>query len=107
MSLSGRFYDLDEGELISQAVIRHGGDEIAFDMKHSDGYQYSVLIKRNNGHLFTGRAVSHPGNEEAEVTCRVYTDKDEGITLIYGSKWVQKGEPQNYRWQVELQEDRN
>lgn len=105
MSVTGRFYDLDEGELISQAIIRQGGDEIAFDMKHSDGYQYSVLLKRNSGHIFTGRAVSHPGNEEAELTCRVYTDREEGITLISGSKWVQKGETHSYRWLVELQEE--
>ncbi|MBD8088844.1 hypothetical protein IFT48_02545 [Pseudomonas fluorescens] len=105
MSAKGRFHDLDEGEAISQAVIRENGDEIAFDMRHSDGYLYSVLLKRNNGHIFTGKAVSQPGGEIAEVTCRVYVDREAGITLISGSKWVQAGESTNYRWLAELQDD--
>lgn len=107
MPITGKFYDLGESELVHQAVIREGGDEIAFDMKHSDGYLYSVLLKRNNGHIFTGQAVSNPGSEVADVTCRVYVDRDEGITLISGTKWVQKGETHNYQWLVELQDDRN
>ncbi|KPC17296.1 Uncharacterized protein AC499_0498 [Pseudomonas amygdali pv. lachrymans] len=65
-----------------------------------------MLLKRNNGHIFTGRAFSDPARDVADVTCRVYVDRDEGITLISGSKWVQKGETHNYQWMVELQEYR-
>jgi hypothetical protein len=105
MPVTGRYYDLDEGEPIGQAIIREGGNEIAFDMQHSDGHLYSVRLIRNNGHIFTGRAVSNPGNQEAELTCRVYVDLDEGITLIAGSKWMRRGESISYRWQVELVAD--
>lgn len=102
MEITGRFFDVDEGEPINQAVVRADGDEIAFDMNHSDGYRYSVVLIRNNGTIFTGRAVSHPGNEVAEVTCRVLVDRLSQLVLISGSKWQYTGAT-NHKWFAELQ----
>jgi hypothetical protein len=105
MTLTGKFYDLDEGENISSVVMRNGGSEIAFDLSHSDGCSYTVSLKRKQGSLFKGTAISKPGGHEAELSCRVYEDTGEGITLIVGSGWRCPGSAHNYRWQVELHSD--
>lgn len=103
MNLTGRFYDLDDGEAISDVVFRNDGNEIAFDLTHSDGYRYTVTLKRHQGSLFKGTAISQPAGEVAELSCRIYQDTDEGITLLVGSGWRYPGSTHNYRWQVELQ----
>jgi hypothetical protein len=105
MNLTGRFYDLDQGEPIAHVVSRNDGNEIAFDLTHSDGYRYTVVLKRHGGTLFKGTATSLPGGDIAELTCRVYEDHAEKITLIVGSDWRYPGGTQNCRWQVELQAD--
>ncbi|MBC2692609.1 MULTISPECIES: hypothetical protein [Pseudomonas] len=103
MNLTGRFYDLDDGEDITAAVSRNDGNEIAFDLSHSDGYRYTVALKRHQGSLFKGTATSQPAGDVAELSCRVYEDATEGITLIVGSGWRYPGSTHNCRWQVELQ----
>ncbi|GAB0079392.1 hypothetical protein I4I80_02890 [Pseudomonas syringae pv. tomato] len=105
MTLTGQFYDLDDGESITSAVRRSECNEIAFDLTHSDGYSYTVTLKRLQGKLFKGTAMSQPGGEVAELSCRVYEDSSEGITLIVGSGWRYPGSTKNYRWQVELQSE--
>lgn len=105
MNLTGRFYDLDKGEDITDVALRNDGNEIAFDMTHSDRYRYTVVLKRHDGTLFKGIATSQPGGDVAELTCRVYEDPAEKITLIVGSDWRYPGGIQNCRWQVELQAD--
>lgn len=103
MNLTGRFYDLDAGENITSVVSRNDGNELAFDLPHSDGFQYTVVLKRRDGTLFKGTATSQPGGDVAELTCRVYEDPAEKITLIIGSDWRYPGSTQNCRWQVQLQ----
>jgi hypothetical protein len=105
MNLTGRFYDLDQGEAITDVVSRNDGNEIAFDLTHSDGYRYTVVLKRHEGTFFKGSAKSQPEGDVAELSCRVYEDPAEKITLIVGSGWRYPGDPHNYRWQVELQAD--
>lgn len=105
MTLTGQFYDLDNGESITSAVLRNDGSEIAFDLLHSDGCSYTVSLKRLQGSLFKGTAISQPGGDVAELSCRVYEDTSEGVTLIVGSGWRYPGSAHNYRWQVELQSD--
>ncbi len=105
MNLTGRFYDLDDGDEITSVVSRNDGNEIAFDLSHRDGFHYTVVIKRHGGTLFKGTATSQPGGEVAALTCRVYEDPDEKITVIVGSDWRYPGNTQNCRWQVELQAD--
>jgi hypothetical protein len=74
MNLTGRFYDLDDGENITSVVSRNDGNELAFDLSHSDRFHYTVVIKRHDGTLFKGTAISQPGGEVAELTCRVYEE---------------------------------
>lgn len=105
MNLTGRFYDLDDGEEITSVVSRNDGNEIAFDLSHSDGFRYTVVLKRNHGTLFKGTAISQPAGDVAELSCRVYEDTSQGITLIVGSGWRSPGSTHNYRWQVEIQAD--
>jgi hypothetical protein len=105
MNLTGRFYDLDDGENITSVVSRNDGNELAFDLSHSDRYHYTVILKRQDGTLFKGTATSQPGGDVAELTCRVYEDPVAKITLIVGSGWRYPGKTPNFRWQVELQAD--
>ncbi|MBA1250164.1 Uncharacterised protein [Pseudomonas luteola] len=103
MTISARYYDLGVGEEVSGAIIGSNGDEIAFDLNHSDGYRYTVRVKRVDGTLFKGTAISQPDGEIAELTCRVYSDPSEGLTMIAGSGWRYPGDKESSRWHVELQ----
>lgn len=105
MSVSGSYYDLGVGEPIKDFILRDSGDEIAFDIPHSDGYYYTVNLKRHQGTLFKGTAISQPDREMATLTCRVFEDVEEGIMVIAGSGWRYAFKPDNYRWYVELQRE--
>lgn len=101
--MEGKYFEVavSDVQTIDAVVVRDNGNEIAFDLAHRDGYMYTINLKRNNGTLFTGTAVSQPGGDMAQLTCRVFEDRTEGLTLIAGSKWESPGES-NYLWQVTL-----
>lgn len=103
MTVFGTYFDLNVSAATTQAVIRDNGNEIAFDFNGQDGTLYTVQVKRATGTLFKGKATSQPGGAVAEVTCRVYEDRNEGITVLVGSHWKYTADPKNYRWLVELQ----
>jgi hypothetical protein len=105
MSISGKYFDLDIPSDIPNALIRDNGNEIVFDFDGTDDYRYTVTVKRVNGTLFKGQAVSQPGGEVAEITCRVYEDRNEGITVLVGSHWKYPSESKSYRWFVELESE--
>ena len=103
MSVAGSYYDLGVGEPTKDFILRDSGNEIAFDIQHSDGYYYTIALKRHQGTLFKGTAISRPNGEIANLTCRVFKDIEEGIMVIAGSGWRYAFKPDNYRWYVELQ----
>lgn len=103
MTEPGRFYDLDQGEPIKEFVVRDSGNELVFDIPHSDKYHYTVNIKRQEGTLFKGTAISQPGGDIAAVTCRVFEDVEEDLLVISGSGWKYPHKADNYRWFVHLQ----
>ena len=102
MPVNGNYYDLDNPTRnIENAIIRENGNEIAFDMK-LEGYQYTVTLCRNNGTLFQGEAISQPGNEKAQLACRVFEDRTQGLTVILGHQWRYPNGT-NSSWLVELE----
>jgi len=103
MSTSGNYFDLDIPLGMTSSIIRDNGNEIVFDFEGTDQYRYTVRVKRVNGTLFKGEAISQPGGDIAEVTCRVYEDRDEGITVLVGSHWKYPSDPKIYRWLAELE----
>jgi len=103
MSISGEYFDLGTPASMTNAIIRENGNEIVFDFNGDDGYQYTVKIKRSSGTLFKGQATSQPGGDIAEVKCRVYEDRNEGITVLVGSHWKYPSDPKTYRWFAELE----
>jgi len=102
MTISGSYFDLGDPIEISAAIVRNNGNEISFDFK-SDSTLYTVILKREKGTLFQGEATSQPDGARADVTCRVYEDRNEGITVLVGSNWKYHSEQTNYKWMVELE----
>lgn len=103
MSISGRYFDLGTPFQITEAIIRNNGDQIVFDFKGEDDYIYTVEVKRESGSLFRGEAISQPGGHKANVTCRVYEDRNQGKTVLVGSYWKYPNETTSYYWLVELE----
>ncbi|MBD9634631.1 hypothetical protein [Pseudomonas sp. PDM19] len=99
----GSFFDLGQAEKVGDICIRNAGDEIAFDLAHSDGYRYTVTIRRVQDNLFKGVAENQPGGDLAEVTCRVFQGEPDDTILLVGSGWRYPGDPTNYPWFVQLQ----
>jgi hypothetical protein len=87
------------------SIIRENGNEIVFDFNGSDEYRYTVNVRRVNGTLFRGTVTSQPGGDVADVTCRVYEDRNEGTTVLVGSHWKYPDETISYRWLAELQSE--
>lgn len=102
MPIYGSYYDIDNPRRnITDALIRENGNVIAFDME-LEGYRYTVTIRRARGTLFQGEAISQPGNETAQLTCRVYKDPAEGLTIILGHQW-RYPDGTNSSWLAELE----
>jgi hypothetical protein len=103
MSISGQYFDLGTPCQITEAVIRNNGDEIVLDFKGEDDYTYTVAVNRESGSLFRGKAISQPGGDEANVTCRVYEDRNQGMMVLVGSHWKYPNESISYHWLAELE----
>lgn len=98
----GSYYDLDSPSWnLRDAVVDIKGGRIAFDFD-LEGYTYAVKLRRSRGNQFIGEAVCRPGNEVAELGCRVFEDRHGGTSLvIVGHTWRAPG-AQNCSWMVEL-----
>lgn len=103
MTISGKYFDLHDPSETTQALMRDNGNEITFDFNGEDSTQYTAQLRRVTGTLFKGKAISQPGGDMAEVTCRVYEDRNEGITVLVGSHWKYPKESVSCRWLAELQ----
>jgi len=103
MPISGLYFDLASSLNIEGVLIRNNGNEIAFDLD-VEGYVYTVSLRRIRGTLFDGTA-KNPDGYTADVTCRVYEDREQGITILVGSIWREVGTNINERWFIELEHD--
>lgn len=98
--ISGVIRDiLDTGYKLNHTEFSEDQSQIQFEFKQN-GLLYDISLNRVEGSLYRGEALVIDKAIVSKLTCRVFTDPEEGIMLIRGT-WSDPGHSAS-AWFAEL-----